>query len=74
MAVVLHLLKSAQAELALTTIDQQLAAGDAVTVALLHGASPPPVPAAARVVRVPNDVSYDALLELIFASDQVVTW
>jgi hypothetical protein len=74
MAAVLHLVKSAPGELALTTIGQQLAAGDAVTVALLHGAPPPPVPPAAHVVRVPHDVSYDALLELIFASDQVVTW
>lgn len=74
MATVLHLVKSAQAELVLTTIGQQLAAHDTVTVALLHGAPAPAVPAGPRVLRVPDDVSYDALLDLIFASDHVVTW
>jgi len=74
MAAVLHLVKSAETELVLTTIDQQLAAGDAVTVALLHGAPAPAVPAGTRVLRVPDDLSYDGLLELIFAADHVVTW
>jgi len=75
MAAVLHLVKnSAQDELVLTTIGQQLADRDAVTVALLHGAPAPALPAGARVLRGPDDLSYDSLLELIFAADHVLTW
>ncbi|MGH7313076.1 MAG: hypothetical protein ACREJV_07890 [Candidatus Rokuibacteriota bacterium] len=74
MAAALHLVKSAHAELVLTTVGQQLAGRDAVTVALLHGAPAPAVPAGVRVLRVPDDLSYDGLLELIFASDHVLTW
>jgi hypothetical protein len=74
MAAVLHLVKSAHTELAVTAIERALADGNAVHVALLHGAPAPRVPPGARVVRVPDDLSYDALLDLIFASDHVVTW
>jgi hypothetical protein len=74
MATALHLLKGAHTELALTTIGGQLAAGEAVTLALLHGASAPPVPPGVRVVRVPDELSHDGLLELIFAADHVTTW
>jgi hypothetical protein len=74
MARVLHVLKSAEAALALATISGQLAEGDEVSVALLHGAPVPPLPATMRVLRVPDDTSYEQLLELIFAADRVITW
>jgi len=32
------------------------------------------LPAGVRVQRVPDELSWDALLEQIFAADQVVTW
>ena len=74
MAAMLHLVKGDHTEMLLTTIGQQLAAHEAVTVALLHGALPPALPPAVRVLRVPDDLSYAGLLDLIFASDRVVTW
>jgi hypothetical protein len=74
MARVLHVLKSAEAALALATIGSQLAEGDEVSVALLHGAPAPPLPPTTRVFRVPDDTSYEQLLELIFAADRVITW
>jgi hypothetical protein len=74
MAGVLHLLKGDRPSVALATIARQVQAGDEVTVALLHGAPAPSLPASVRVHRVPDDVSYDQLLELIFHADQVITW
>jgi hypothetical protein len=74
MATVLHLLKGDDPTLAVTAIDHQLASGDRVTVALLHGMTKPKLATAVRVLRVPEDVSHEKLLELIFESDQVVTW
>lgn len=60
--------------LARATIAAQLAAGDAVTVVLLPGAGSLEAPPAVRVVRVPDDLGWDALLDLVFAADRVVTW
>ena len=74
MAAVLHLVKSPDAGLARTTIEHQLRAGDRVSVALLHGAPAPEVPAEVSLFRVPEEVPYDRLLELIFEADQVVAW
>jgi hypothetical protein len=74
MARVLHVLKGAEPALALATIDGQLADGHEVLVVLLHGAPPPPLPAAVRALRVPDDASHDRLLEMIFEADQVITW
>jgi len=74
MATVLHLVKSPEVTLVLTSIHHQVAAGDGVTVALLHGAPVPAVPAGVRLLRVPEQLSHDGLLDLIFASDHVVTW
>lgn len=74
MATALHLVKGAADEVITATIDQQLAAHDAVTVALLHGARSPALPPGVRVLRVPDDISYAGLLELIFAADHVATW
>jgi hypothetical protein len=74
MAVVLHLIKTADPALALATIERQAAAGDRVTIALLHGAPAPGVPEGVGVQRVPDDLPYERLLEQIFAADQVITW
>ncbi len=74
MAAVLHLLTGKDPRLALTTILRQLAAGDAVTVALLAGTAPAALPAAVPVHPVPGTLSYDQLLDLILAADQVITW
>ena len=70
---VLHLLKPGDTALALEMIGHQSAAGDLVTVALLPGASatpPPGIPAR----RVPDELSWDGLLEEIFEADQVIAW
>ena len=74
MAGLLHLLKGDHAAEAVAVIAAQIAAGDQVTVALLAGAAAPPLPASVEVHRVPEDASYERLLELIFAADSVVTW
>jgi hypothetical protein len=74
MAVVLHLVKGAATPVAVETIRQQAAGGDAVTVVLLEGAPAPDLPAAARVRRAPDELSYGDLLDLIFQADQVVSW
>ncbi len=74
MAGVLHVVKAgADAGLAAATIERQLQAGQEVRVAVLDGA-PPPLPARAAVYRVPDEWSYDRLLEEIFAADQVIAW
>jgi hypothetical protein len=69
MARALHVLKAGDATLARATIERQLAAGDAVSVALLPGAALPVLPAG-----VPGEWSYERLLEAVFEADQVVTW
>jgi hypothetical protein len=74
MARVLHLLKGDDPSLALVVIAQQRAAGDDVTVALLPGATAPALPPGVASPRVPDQLSWDALLERIFAADQVITW
>jgi len=51
----------------------QSAAGDLVTLALLPGAAvtpPPGIPAR----RVPDELSWEGLLEEIFEADQVIAW
>ena len=73
MARVIHLLKAGDSALALEMIGQQTAAGDAVTLALLPGATVTP-PAGVRAHRVPDELSWQELLEQIFAADQVVAW
>ena len=74
MAAVLHLLKTSDASLARAAIAHSLGAGDRVTVVLLPGAARPELPADAAVHRVPDELGWDRLLELIFESDHVVTW
>jgi hypothetical protein len=74
MPAVLHLIKGAEVGQVLATIGAQLVAGDRVSVALLHGAPVPKVPVEVTLHRVPEDLSYERLLELIFAADQVLSW
>jgi hypothetical protein len=74
MANALHVLKGGDATLALATIERQRAAGDTVTVALLPGATAPSLPAGVERHRVPDQWSYERLLEAIFAADHVTTW
>lgn len=74
MARVLHLLPRAGVPLASITIRGDLEAGDEVTVALLADAAVDGLPGGARLERVPTDVSYEQLLEQIFAADRVITW
>lgn len=74
MARSLHVLKDGDPALALATIERQVAAGDAVTVALLPGAAPPALPVAVAVHRVPGEWSYERLLEAVFEADQLAFW
>ena len=71
---VLHLLAGGDVALAATVIARQAEAGDAVSVALLPGAAAPALPPRVPVRRVPDELSYPALLDLVFEADQVVTW
>ena len=73
MARVLHLFKGDHAAEAAAVITAQVGAGDHVTVALLDAATPP-LPGGVETKRVPAELSYEQLAELIFASDHVVTW
>ena len=74
MATVLHLFKGGDPGLVRAAIERAVGAGDRVGVALLHGAALSMLPKEVRVQRVPEDLPWDALLEQIFASDQVITW
>ena len=74
MARALHLLKDGDVALALAAVARHLAEGDTVTVVALHGAAVPPLPAGATLHRVPEELSYDQLLEAIFGADHVIAW
>jgi hypothetical protein len=74
MARVLHVFKGDHAAEALAVITPQVATGDEVSVALLAGAEPPALPGGITIHRVPEEASYERLLELIFEADSVVTW
>ena len=74
MATVLHLVKGPASAVALEAIRQQTTAGDRVTVIRLEGADAPDVPATVSVRRVPEDLAYADLLDLVFAADQVIAW
>ncbi|PYO23391.1 MAG: hypothetical protein DMD88_03820 [Candidatus Rokuibacteriota bacterium] len=74
MATILHLIKSADAALARTVIEQHVGAGDRVTVALLPGGIAPALPPGVAIQHVGSELSYSQLLDLIFESDRVVTW
>jgi hypothetical protein len=74
MARALHVLKGGDTALALATVEQQVGAGDAVTVALLPDAGAPALPRGVAVHRVPDEWSYERLLEAIFEADHVWSW
>jgi len=74
MASFLHLVKPDSPPLARTVIEQQIRQpGARVTVVLLDGAAAF-LPVGAEVKRLGPGFDYNALLDLIFASDHVVTW
>jgi hypothetical protein len=70
----LHLVKTEDEGLVAATVARQLAAGDTVTVVALHGAPVPTFPAGVVVRRLPEELSWDALLEAMFEADQVIAW
>jgi hypothetical protein len=74
MATVLHLLKGPDAALARSVMEQNVRAGDQVSAVILEGSAVVELPGAVRVRRVGADLSYAELLDLIFASDHVITW
>jgi hypothetical protein len=70
----LHLLKADSPPLARTVIEENARQpGATVTVVLLNGAQVS-APAGAAIKRLGPDLDYNALLDLIFESDHVVTW
>ena len=71
----LHLVKSDSPPLAATVAARNLSEpGGEVTIVLLTGAAAPSIPAGVAVKRLGVDLDYGQLLDLIFASDHVVTW
>lgn len=73
MATVLHLVGHNDPRRAVPVIAAQLAAGDHVTVAIV-GPAAPALPPGAAVHRVPAELSWDDLLDLIVAADQTFSW
>jgi hypothetical protein len=75
MTAVLHLLTHGDSTRALPVIERQREAADtSIAVVLLPGAIAPPLPDGLMPRRVPDELSYEELLDLIFASDQVIAW
>jgi hypothetical protein len=74
MASILHLLKGVDTALAATVIAQHALAGERVTVVLLPGGAAPTLPPGVPVRRLPDDLSYAQLVDLVFESDHVITW
>lgn len=74
MARALHLLTRGDHDLARATIERQLGDGDSVVVAVLPGADAPSLPSGVAVHRVPDEWSYERLLEAVFDADRVAAW
>ena len=74
MARVLHVFKGDHGAEAGAVIAHTVAAGDQVEVALVGGVEAPALPAGVTAHRVPDQLSYAQLAELIFTADNVVTW
>ena len=73
MARFLHLVKTDSPALAADVVERnRREPGAEVTVVLLDGTAP--VPPEVAVKRLGVDLDYHQLLDLIFASDHVVTW
>jgi hypothetical protein len=70
---VLHLLK-ADSDIARAAIGAAVADGDTVTVALLPGADAVRLPASVTVRRVPDETSWEELIDLIFEAESVIAW
>jgi hypothetical protein len=72
---ILHLFRGPDATLAVPVIETQRREPDTtVTVVLLPGATPPPLPAGITVRRLDEDCSYSELLDLVFESSHVLAW
>ncbi len=75
MAAVLHIVGQPDWSRALDVIRGQVAAGDTVTVAVtVTGPGVLALPPGVTAHRVPADLSYDQLLDLVFAVDHVISW
>jgi hypothetical protein len=76
MATFLHLLKTDTSPLALPVIEEnRREPGARITVVLLGAAPAPALPADITVRRLAEgDLDYSSLLDLIFATDHVITW
>jgi hypothetical protein len=74
MPTVLHLVKGDATPLVSATLERQAAAGDRITLVLLEGAPAPAHPETVIIYRVPGELTHAQLLDLIFESDQVITW
>ncbi len=74
MSRVLHLVKDGELGLLEPTLQRQAAAGDHVTVVLIGGAECAIPADGIDVRRLPGDLDYDRLLDLVFEADQVVAW
>lgn len=71
---ILHILTAPDDALARVAIEQGARAGERVTVVCLPGAGRPALPPGVAVRRLPEELSYDGLLALIFEADDVLTW
>ena len=74
MGAVLHLIKGGDTSLACAVLDRQVRDGERVTVVVLPGGAATELPAGVPVRRLDGDLSYEELVDMIFAADQVVTW
>jgi hypothetical protein len=73
MAAVLHIVGQHDPAHALAIMRGQVAAGDTVTVAVV-GPELLALPPGVTAHRVPAELSYDQLLDLVFSVDQVISW
>jgi hypothetical protein len=73
MATFLHLVGHNNPGPSAAVIAGQVAAGDVVTVAVV-GPSAPTLGPGPTVLRVPEELSWDGLLDLILTTDQTFSW
>ena len=74
MARYLHLVRADAGPLAGPVI-ARAEPGAQITVVVLDGSAPPPLPEGARLLRLgPGGLDYPALLDLIFEADHVISW